>query len=397
MRVLVAPDKFKGSLSASDVAACVAEGLVTAGIDCALLPLADGGDGSVDAAVAAGFSRHPVTVAGATGTPHYGSIAVGDDTGTVVVEVADTCGMATLPGGRQVPRDASSLGFGQAIGQALRHSPRRLVLALGGSASTDGGMGMLAALGYIFYDAEGRQLGACGRTLSQVHTVDSSRAMNLTGIELVVAGDVTNPLTGPEGAAEVYGPQKGADPETVLLLDAGLGNLVEAFARSGHPHATSVADRPGAGSAGGIGFAAMILGAGLVSGAEFFLNLLDFDSHLGGVDLVVTGEGCIDDQTRHGKLLTVLTDRARPVPVVAVAGRSTLLREKWKSAGFEQIHVLSDYTDRDTATDSQLTAQLLTHIGRAIGDDAARLRHRKMPPLQHDDSRRRASEARMSS
>ena len=365
MRVLVAPDKFKGSLSAADVAEHLSAGLASAGIESTQLPLADGGDGSVDAAVAVGFTPHPVTVAGATGTPQRGRIAVNGT--TAVIEVANTCGLATLPGGRRAPLDASSLGMGQAISQALRFHPRRLVLALGGSAGTDGGMGMLAALGFTFADADGRQLRACGRTLHQVHTVDSSRAVNLSGIEIVVAGDVTNPLTGSNGAAAVYGPQKGADPATVRDLDAGLDNLVDAFTRSGHPQARTVANSPGAGSAGGIGFAAMMLGARMVSGAEYFLDLLDFDGYLAGMDLVITGEGSIDEQTEHGKLLAVLARRAHPVPVIAVAGRNTLSRNRWAPTGFEYIHALGDYTDRNTATDPELTGELLTRIGCDIG------------------------------
>ncbi|AII06265.1 glycerate kinase [Rhodococcus opacus] len=369
MRVLVAPDKFKGSLTAAQVAEHLSAGLAAAGLDSRRLPLADGGDGSVDAAVAVGFTPHPITVAGATGTPQRGRIAVAGT--TAVVEVANTCGLATLPGGRRVPLDAASLGMGQAIGHALRHHPTRLVLALGGSASTDGGMGMLASLGFIFYDAHGRQLRACGRTLPDVHSVDASRAVNLSGVEIVVAGDVTNPLTGPTGAAAVYGPQKGATEADVQFLDTGLNTLIDALTRSGYPEARRVANSPGAGSAGGIGFAAMLLGARMVSGADYFLDLLDFDGYLAGMDLVVTGEGSIDDQTEHGKLLTILARRAHPVPVVAVAGRNTLPRSHWAAAGFDFIYALGDYTDRDTAADPDLTAELLARIGHDIGDNVA--------------------------
>ncbi|MEU4321279.1 glycerate kinase [Nocardia fluminea] len=365
MRVLVAPDKFKGSLTASEVADRIADGLESAGVDSLRMPLADGGDGSVDAAVAAAFVPHPVTVAGAAGTPTYGQIAVGD--GTAVVEVANTCGLATLPNGRGLPLDASSLGMGQAISQALRHRPRRLVLALGGSASTDGGMGLLAALGFTFTDGSGTRLRACGRNLARVRTVDSSRAVRLTGIEIVVAGDVTNPLLGPDGAAAVYGPQKGATAAEVEFLDAGLNNLVRAFARSGYPDALTIASTAGAGSAGGIGFAALLLGGTIVSGAEFFLDLLEFDRHLPEVDLVITGEGSIDEQTTNGKLPTVLARRAQPVPVVAVVGRSTLSPDQWCAAGFTGIYSLGDYSDGDTAGDPELTRQLLVRIGRQIG------------------------------
>ncbi|KQY32043.1 glycerate kinase [Nocardia sp. Root136] len=365
MRVLVAPDKFKGSLTAAEVADRLAEGLASAGVDSHRMPLADGGDGSVDAAIAAGFAAHPVTVAGAAGTPRYGRIAVAG--GTAVVEVADTCGFATLPSGRMLPLDASSLGMGQAISQALRFRPQRLVLALGGSASTDGGMGLLAALGFTFADASGRQLRACGRNAARVHTVDCSRAVRLTGVDIVIASDVTNPLLGPDGAAAVYGPQKGATDAEVAFLDTALTNLVRAFGRSGYPDATAVAAAAGAGSAGGIGFAALLLGGRIVSGAEFFLELFEFDRHLPGFDLVITGEGSIDEQTANGKLPAVLARRAHPVPVVAVAGRSTLSPDRWNAAGFTGIYSLGDYTIRDTAGDPELTRQLLTRIGRQIG------------------------------
>ncbi|MCZ1075328.1 glycerate kinase [Rhodococcus sp. A5(2022)] len=365
VRVLIAPDKFKGSLTAAQVADHLANGLARAGRDCRLLPLADGGDGSVDAAVAVGFSPHQVTVAGATGLPHYGRIALGEE--TVVVEVANICGLATLPGGRTAAMDTSSLGLGQAIGHALRCHPKRLVLALGGSASTDGGMGMLAALGFTFHDVAGRQLRVCGRTLPQVHTIDSSRTVNLTGIEIVVASDVTNPLLGLAGTAAVYGPQKGATDADVRFLEAGLNNFVDAFVRSGYSGARKLAKIPGAGSAGGIGFAAMLLGARMVSGAQYFLDLLGFDEALTDVDLVVTGEGSIDEQTEHGKLLSVLTDRAHPLPVFAVAGRNRIPRNRWGNAGFAHIYSLCDYTDRDTTEDSHLTGELLTRIGYEIG------------------------------
>ncbi|WP_194837220.1 glycerate kinase [Nocardia sp. XZ_19_369] len=365
MRVLVAPDKFKGSLTAAAVARRLAEGLAGAGVDSTQLPLADGGDGSVAAAVAAGFSRKACTVAGAVGTPRRTTLAVRGD--TVIVEVADTCGLATLPAGRMRPLDASSLGFGQAIRQALRLSPRRVVLALGGSAGTDGGMGLLTAFGFRFTDRTGRILPPSGRALLDITSIDTSAAVRLPSVDLVLASDVTNPLTGPEGAAAVYGPQKGADPTEVRLLDRGLHHLVEALARNGFPGAARFAAAPGAGSAGGLGFAAMLLGARMTSGAEFFLDLLDFDRHCAQADLVVTGEGSFDAQSEHGKLPAAVARRARPVPVIAVAGRSEVPRTRWGRTGFAEVYALTDYTDRDTARDPALTAELLVRIGREIG------------------------------
>ncbi|WP_415394539.1 glycerate kinase (plasmid) [Rhodococcus globerulus] len=365
MKVLVAPDKFKGSLSAREVAQRLTEGLTSTGINTLRLPLADGGDGSVDAAIAAGFTPYPVTVAGAMGTPQYATIAVRD--GTALIEVANTCGLNTLPNRRSYPLDATSLGVGQAIAQAMRLGPSRLVLALGGSASTDGGTGLLSALGFVFYDAEGQQLRACGRTLHRIHRIDDSRAVNLTGVEIIVAGDVTNPLTGPNGTAKVYGPQKGADESAVAFLDTGLNNLVRALSHCGYPEACLLANSAGSGSAGGIGFAALLLGARITSGAKYFLDLLHFDDHLSDADLVVTGEGCIDEQTGHGKLLSVLARRAHPVPVIAVAGLNKLPRNLWLTSGFERVYAIDDYTEQDTAIDPQLTGRLLIHIGQVIG------------------------------
>ncbi|GAA1607956.1 glycerate kinase [Nocardia ninae] len=362
---MVAPDKFKRSLTAAAVARSLAEGLAGAGVDSTELPLADGGDGSVDAAVAAGFSRKACTVAGALGTPRRATMAVRGD--TVIVEVADTCGLATLPGGRMRPLDASSLGFGQAIRQALRLSPRRVVLALGGSAGTDGGMGLLTAFGFRFTDRTGRILPPGGRALLDIASIDTSAAVRLPAVDLVLASDVTNPLTGPEGAAAVYGPQKGADSTEVRLLDRGLHHMVEALARNGFPGAPRLAATPGAGSAGGLGFAAMLLGARMTSGAEFFLDLLDFDRHCAQADLVVTGEGSFDAQSEHGKLPAAVARRAKPVPVIAVAGRSEVPRTRWGRTGFAEVYALTDYTDRDTARDPALTAELLVRIGREIG------------------------------
>ncbi|GAA5091164.1 glycerate kinase [Nocardia iowensis] len=365
MKVLVAPDKFKGSLTAAEVAHHLALGLSRSGVDSEQLPLADGGDGSVDAAVAAGFAGQTITVAGATGLPRRARMAVRGD--TVVVEVANTCGLATLPSGRMHALDASSLGLGHALRQALRLDPRRVVLALGGSASTDGGIGLLTALGFRFIDETGRILAPSGRALLDITSIEVARAVCLSSVGLVVAGDVTNPLTGPEGAPAVYGPQKGADLTAIHLLDRGLHHLVEVLSRNGFPEAADLAASPGAGSAGGIGFAAMLLGARMTSGAEYFLDLLDFDRHRAEADLIVTGEGCLDAQSERGKLPAVVARRAGPVPVVAVAGRNEIPRKYWSRTGFAEIYALSDYTDRDTAGDPALTADLLVDIGHRIG------------------------------
>lgn len=359
MRVLIAPDKFKGCLPATAVAAQLAAGLAEAGVESVCLPLADGGDGSVAAALAAGFGAHPVVVSDALGRPRTSTIAMRD--GTAVVEIADTCGMSTLPAGVLAPHRASSFGFGQAIRQALDLGAHRLVLALGGSASTDGGTGMLAALGYRFLDRTGRAVPPGAEHLSRVHHIERSAAVDLAAVDVLVATDVSNPLTGGSGAAAVFGPQKGASPTDVAQLDAGLMNLARAAQRSGWPGALAEAD--GAGAAGGCGFAALLLGAAVTSGAEYFLDLLEFDRRVRECQLVITGEGRLDSQTLFGKLSAAIAERAAQLPVVAVVGRNDLGADP---APFAGIHAVADLTDSDTSTDPEQTALLLRRIGAQL-------------------------------
>ena len=365
MSVLVAPDKFKGSLTASEVADCISDGLSRANVRSYQLPLADGGDGSVDSAIWVGFKEMPVTVSDALGQSHRSRIA--ERGGTVVVEVANTCGLANLAGRQHLPLDASSFGLGEAVLGALRLRPRRLVLALGGSASTDGGMGLLSALGFRFRDANGRELPACGRSLAHVAIVDASQAIQFAGVELVIATDVTTPLIGSDGAAFVYGPQKGASTAELALLNAGLENFVAAFVRAGYLSAAGLANNAGAGAAGGVGFAGMILGARTTAGADYFLDLLEFDTLVDSCHLVITGEGSIDDQTALGKLPATVARRSSPIPVYAVAGRSTLPKSHWPTVGFAKVFTLDAYTDDDTATDRGLTRHVLSDIACQIG------------------------------
>jgi glycerate kinase len=241
VRALIAPDKFKGSLTAAEVADALAAGLRSAAnvsrtagaVQCELLPLADGGDGSVDAAVAAGFTRHSYTVAGPTGQPVQAAIAF--DGNTAVVEVANTSGLALLPEGKLEPLNTSSRRFGEAVLLALSLKPARIVLALGGSASTDGGMGMLTALGYRFLDVNGRQLDGNGRTLGQIHSIQRTDFPELAVTKLIVASDVHNPLLGPQGAPAVFGPQKGAGSTEIAALDDGLAHLVRKLSEAGIP------------------------------------------------------------------------------------------------------------------------------------------------------------------
>ncbi|MBP1136340.1 glycerate kinase [Arthrobacter sp. PvP023] len=371
VRTLIAPDKFKGSLTAGEVADALAAGLrASAGagvgmVHCELLPLADGGDGSVDAAVASGFTRHHCTVAGPTGQPVQASIAF--DGVTAVVEVANTCGLGLLPDGRLEPLDTSSRGFGEAVLFALTLNPARIVLALGGSASTDGGMGMLTALGYSFHDADGRRLRGSGWELARIHSIHRTALPELADTELIVASDVHNPLLGAQGAPAVFGPQKGAGPDDVALLDKGLAHFVRKMEDAGVEDAAPLAEHEGAGSAGGIGYACLLLGAKQVSGADYFLDLLDFNSRKEHCDVVITGEGSIDEQTLAGKLPAAVARRSGTRPVIAVAGRSLLPPERWPEMALARVYTLADYTDQDSSKDPGLSAALLRRIGQDIG------------------------------
>ena len=373
MRIVIAPDKFKGSLAAAEVAAALAAGLrdaldqAGAQAELITIPVADGGDGTVDAAVAAGFARVPVTATGPTGQPVRTGYARRDD--LALVELATICGLERLPGGQLEPLVSSSFGVGEVMRRALAAGARELVLALGGSASTDGGAGMLQALGAQVLGPRGEPLGRGGGALGDVTELDLS-GLVLSGLDpaagvaqVTLAVDVQNPLTGPDGAAAVFGPQKGATPEQVTRLDDALRRWAGLVAgATGHDWSQA----PGAGAAGGVGFAALaVLGAQQRSGIDMILDLVGFDAALDGADLVVTGEGSLDTQSLAGKapVGVARAAAARGIPVVAVAGRSTLTPEQARAAGITAIHPLSGL-EPDLARSMAGAAVLLERIAR---------------------------------
>ena len=373
MKIVVAPDKFKGSLPATQVAAAIAAGLHAGrpGAQLVTIPVADGGEGTVDATVAAGFERVPVTAAGPTGDPVRTSYARRGE--VAVVELACVCGLARMPGGpcssRAAPLTASSFGAGEVLRAALEAGAHRIILGVGGSASTDGGAGLLEALGARVLDARGEPAGRGGRALHDV------AALDLTGLhpaastaELTLAADVDNPLAGPDGAAEVYGPQKGASPAEVALLDAGLRHWAAVVAAAvGQDWSRS----PGSGAAGGVGFAARaVLGARSRPGIELVLELAGFGTALDGADLVITGEGSLDAQSLAGKApVGVARAAARHgVPVVAVAGRSALTEAELAAAGITAVYPLSDL-EPDQARSRAEAARLLRRTGQMIARD----------------------------
>jgi glycerate 2-kinase len=450
--VVIASDKFKGTLTSAEVAAAVGAGIrrVRPDVTVVTIPVADGGDGTLAAAVAAGFELVPITATGPTGTPvqtayarrripavpgapsdqpptdlegitpaalgsplvHEGrthnSRGYPHDRGTTgggsgvrgaggvaalgdvaVVELADVSGLVRLPGGRPAPMTATSRGAGELIAAAIDAGCRKVILGIGGSASTDGGAGLVNAL-------------------TGTETLDlPALRERLRGVEIVVACDVDNPLTGPKGAAAVYGPQKGATPEQVAELDAALTRWADLVAQeTGH----DLRHAPGAGAAGGVGFAALaLLNAELCPGIELVLELVGFHEQLAGADLVITGEGALDDQTLHGKAVAGVAAAARApasagavapgsagaagaaagrgsgsvgasgssspaaagVPVVAVCGVNRLELAQLRAAGVQAAYALTDLEPdvRRCIADPQ---PLLERIGERIAGEHLR-------------------------
>lgn len=333
MKILILPDSFKGSLSAGQAAAQIesAARKVFPEAQIESFPIADGGEGTLEMIEkAAGGAFLPIEVMGPCGQrvrSRY--LSVGD---TAVVELAEAAGLGLrLPGFS--PMKTTTIGVGQIIAEALHVGHRRIVIALGGSATTDCGCGMAAALGTQFLDAEGRPFLPTGATLSLV------RGIRLNGFffgkhapRIEALCDVENPLYGPQGAAYVFGPQKGATPEEVKILDAGLKNIADLFQK----RAAKLASLKGSGAAGGTGAGvAGFLNGRLLSGIDALLDLMKFEDAAKTADLIITGEGAVDSQTKGGKVAAGIARRAAGKPVVLFTG-ANMLDEK----GLEELYGL---------------------------------------------------------
>jgi glycerate 2-kinase len=365
MRAVVAPDKFKGSATAARAAAALAAGMRAGrpGIEVAELPVADGGDGTVAAAIAAGFGAQQVAAEGPDGAPVLARFAIRGS--VAVVELAEASGLRLLTG-PLAPLTASTYGLGQVIAAALGRGAQTIVLGLGGSASTDGGAGMVQALGARLADGMGRPLARGGAALRELASIDiSALERRLAGVRFLVASDVDSPLLGPAGAAAVFAPQKGAGQAQVALLDEALTRWAELTAAV---TGLDVAAAAGAGAAGGTGFAALAyLRASLVPGIDLVLDLIGFDAALAGAALVVTGEGCLDAQTLSGKAPAGVARAAarRSVPVVAVAGQVLLDAAALAAAGFAQVYSLEQF-EPDLAVRIARVLPLLERAGKQI-------------------------------
>ncbi|MHB9757908.1 glycerate kinase [Streptomyces sp. BYX5S] len=373
--VLIAADKFKGSLTAVQVAQRVTAGLhrVAPEVTVESVPVADGGDGTVAAAVAAGFERREVRVTGPLGEPVVAAYALRE--GTAVVEMAEASGLQLLPEGEFAPLTATTYGSGEVITAALDAGARSIVFGVGGSATTDGGAGMLAALGARLLDAQGAPVGPGGGALAELASADlSGLDPRLTDIEFVLASDVDNPLTGPKGAPAIYGPQKGATPEDVAELDAALGHFAKVLSESVGPKALEYAESPGAGAAGGIGYGALVgLGASFRPGIEVMLDVLGFAPALERADLVITGEGSLDEQTLHGKAPAGVAAAARAagIEVVAVCGRLALPPEALGRAGIRRAYALTE-VEPDVSRCIAEAGPILEDVAQRIATDFLR-------------------------
>lgn len=324
MKVIIAPDSFKGNLSAPLVCEAVAAGLRDADptVETVFLPLADGGEGTARAiTTSAGGVFRSARVTGPLGDPVVAEFGLIRGGRTAVLDMASASGLELIPHDRLDPMAATSRGTGELIAAALDEGVEEIVLGIGGSATSEGGVGMASALGYEFLDEKGAPVPPGGAGLSRIAEIRTSGAdPRLARVSFRVACDVINPLLGPTGAAAVFGPQKGATPETVKILDAGLGVLAAAYRRAGL--AEDVV-QSGDGAAGGVGAALRILfRAKMGSGARMVMDYALFDHFIAGADLVITGEGRTDAQTASGKLCAVVAAECRKagVPVALLAG-----------------------------------------------------------------------------
>lgn len=324
MKIAIAPNAFKGTLSASAAAACIERGLRRALPNASIvkIPMADGGDGTLQASVAAtGGWLVKCCVQDPLGRRITSTFGLTGDGKTAVIEMALASGLALLKPGERNPLRTTSRGTGELIRAALDHEVREIVIGIGGSATNDGGTGLARALGVRFLDNRTREIADHGGALNELCHIDMTGLdPRLKQVKISVACDVDNPLHGPRGAAHVYGPQKGATPAMVKQLDAGLKRLAMIIQRD---LGVKVARLPGAGAAGGLGAGLVaFLGAKMRSGAELVMETIDLERRLDGCDLIITGEGRLDAQTAAGKAPAQVARVARKlgIPVIAICG-----------------------------------------------------------------------------
>ena len=375
MHIVVAPDSFKGSLSAKQVGDIIGNALMLElpHASISVFPMADGGEGTVDSFLhATGGKRVTLRATGPDGrtvTTYYGAL---ESPRLAVIEIAAVAGLSLVPVERRNPMLLGTYGVGECILHALDSGFSHLIIGLGGSATNDGGIGMLQALGAKFYDRGGTPLPPIARSLAKVHAVDfSALDPRVKSSRIVVASDVTNVLCGLNGASYVYGPQKGATPEQIEELDKAM----EIYASRVEAHlGRSLRDEPGAGAAGGLGFALLAVGAVIESGADILARVTGLDASLRKAHWVVTGEGKTDSQTLQGKLPYNVAMRAKQfgVPTILISGSLDGDLEPLYDV-FESMHAIANgpISLEQSVADAE---SLIRHKARNI---ARLLRHRK--------------------
>lgn len=335
--IILAIDSFKGCLSSAELGKAAAQGIRTLFPACrtSILPIADGGEGTVDAFVqATGGEIVRAKVQGPLGQPLEARYGITPDHRTAILEMASASGLALIPYHVGNVMETSTFGTGQLIADALRRGCRRILMGIGGSATNDAGVGMLRALGFRFLDTEGKEIRPGGRHLEDIRSIDTSHVLpELASCTFRIAVDVDNPFYGPEGAACVFAPQKGATAEMVCQLDRGLQHVSRLILQE---KGIDLQQIPGSGAAGGLGGAChAFLNAELLPGIEMILQQLDFDCLLKDADLVITGEGKIDQQTMRGKVVAGVARHAHAqgIPVIALTGNATDLSPALYEAG----------------------------------------------------------------
>lgn len=341
MRIVIAPDSYKGSMTAAEVAEAMARGARRVWPDAAinLVPMADGGEGTVQALVdATGGRLVTASVCGPLGDRVEAAFGIMGDGETAVIEMASASGLPLVPAERRNPLYTSTYGTGELIRHALDLGARRILIGLGGSATNDGGAGMAQALGVRFLDAQGNDLAPGGQALLQLDRIDvSGLDPRLQEAAVTAACDVDNPLTGARGAAAVFGPQKGATPEMVTMLDGALARLAAVVRRD---LGRDVEHTPGAGAAGGLGAGLMaFLSAKLRRGVDIVVEATGLGEKLAGADLCLTGEGATDFQTVRGKtpMGVARAARGQGVPVVCISGGIGREYEQVYSVGIDAL------------------------------------------------------------
>lgn len=369
MKILIAPDKFKGSLSASEVCEAISSALQT--LDSTLLvqsiPMADGGEGTARLLT---DHTNGSWITCAIHDPLFNKREAGygisGDGVTAFIEMAAASGLQLLTPFEPNPLRTSTLGTGELIADALNRGVKKIVLAIGGSATNDAGIGMAVALGYKFYDNQNNVLHPVGENLELIHHIDSS-AVNtrLADTQVLVLCDVTNPLFGPTGAAYVFAPQKGATEQDVIRLDKGLQN----FAKVVHQQLNISTDFAGAGAAGGLGAGAKVfLNARLTRGIDYVMEELNVETAIREADIVITGEGKLDEQTLSGKVVAGITSIAARLnkPVIVITGKNELSESVWKQAGISQVISLVDETTSVEMAMTQTKALIEQRITKQI-------------------------------